>query len=139
MVNPIKESGDGLALQITKPARAAGLVQELPNGDADRSDVYVYGFDGLLVVLDESVDMGHRADIVSSAAGDTESMHSGRRATVAQGGNGHQVNLPGCKQAGFEVGDDAPVVPAPGMLVIHDGTNARIAEDLKTLRKEQTA
>ena len=53
MVNEIKQSGtDGLALQVTKPARSAGLVEENSDGEATSlADVRVYAFDHLLLVL----------------------------------------------------------------------------------------
>jgi len=137
--NSIKKGGgDELRLQVTGPARKAGLVSEDIEGNADHlASVYVYGFDGLVLVINQSVDMGYRAGLVASAAGDTESMFGGYPATVAEAGNGYQVNLPGASEAGFRIGDDAPVISAPDMLVIHDGTQARVGEDLATIRREQ--
>jgi len=139
MVNSVKESGGGLALQVTREARDAGLVEENADGDATRlAGVYVYGFDGLLVVLDaERVSAADRAALVASAADDTNSIHRGDTAEVAVRGNGYQVQLPGCRTAGFRQGDDGHVVTAPGLLVIHDGTNGRLANDLTTSRVEQ--
>lgn len=140
MTNSIKESGDGLALQITKPARASGLVEEDAEGDPTRrAGVYVYGFDGVLLVFDaERVSVSDRAEIVATAAGDTGSIHRGATASVKAAGNGYQVQLPGCRSAGFELDDKAPVATAEGLVVIHDGTGARIASDLTTIRTEQT-
>lgn len=139
-MNSIKESADGLALQVTKDARQAGLVQEDSDGNAtDLSDVVVWSFDGLLLVISKSVSMGHRADLVSTAAGDTESVHSGYPAKVAVAGNGYQVQLPGCEAAGFHVGDDAPVRSFDGVLFIHDGTEGRLIDDLMAIRQEQVA
>lgn len=137
--NQIKKGGgDELRLQITGPARDAGLVLEDSEGNAtELASVYVYSFDGLVLVVSQSVDMGYRAGLVASAAGDTESMFGGYPATVAQAGNGYQVNLPGASEAGFRVGDNAPVVSAPDMLAIHDGTQSRVADDLATIRREQ--
>jgi len=139
MVNSIKDSADGLALQVTRPARKAGLVVEDADGNPKQlSGVVVYGFDDLLLVVDKSVSMGDRADLVSSAAGDTDSIHGGYPASVAEAGNGYQVQLPGCKAAGFRKGDDTPVHTAQGLLVIHDGTQGRLADDLTTQRHAQT-
>ena len=140
MVNSIKESGGGVALQVTGPARETGLVLEDVDGEAkELSDVYVWGFDGLLLVVGAGVDMGHRADLVSAAAGDTESVHGGYPATIEVAGNGYQVQLPGAEAAGFEQGDTAPVVTADSVLVIHDGDGARVAGDLATIRREQVS
>lgn len=141
MVNSIKKGGDNdLRLQVTKPVREAGLVAEDIDGEATELDsVYVYGFDGLIVVIGQSAHMFHRADIVSRAAGDTGSIHGGYPATVAEAGNGYQVNLPGGGEAGFRVGDKAPVVACDRVLVIHDGSNRRLAEDLATIRNEQVS
>lgn len=139
MANSIKESADGLALQVTKPARQAGLVVEDADGNAKRlAGVYVYGFDGVLLVVDaEDVSAAHRADLVASAARDTDSVYRGAAASVATAGNGYQVQLPGCKAAGFTAGDRAPASAAPGVLVIHDGTQARLVDDLTTQRQAQ--
>ena len=135
-LNQIKSGGDdGLRLQVTLPARDAGLVE----GGKEPASVYVWAFDGLLVVLDESVDMGHRADLVSTAAGDSGSIYGGRRATIAEAGHGYQVQLPGAQEAGFGVGDDGHTKTAPGLIVIHDRDRARLAGDLETIRREQSA
>jgi len=141
MVNNIKESADGLALQVTKQARDAGLVIEDANGDATRlSGVYVYGFDNLLLVIDaERVSAADRAELVASAARDTESIHRGGTASIATAGNGYQVQLPGCRAAGFDVGDRAPVVSQQGLLVMHDGMQRRLAEDVAAIRSEQVS
>ena len=138
--NAIKKGGgDDVRLQITKPARAAGLVRENSEGEwTALSDVHVWGFDGLLLVIGDDVDMAYRADLVSKAAGYTESVHGGYRATVSEAGNGYQVQLPGARSAGFEVGDDAPVVTADSVLVIHDGDGSQLATDLAAIRREQS-
>lgn len=139
MANSIKTSAAGLALQVTKPARQAELVLEDADGNAiRRADVYVYGVDDLLLVVDaERVSIADRAALVATAARDTESLHRGAAASVTAAGNGYQVQLPGCRAAGFTVGDTAPVVAAQGMLVVHDGTQRRLAEDLRAIRQTQ--
>jgi hypothetical protein len=141
MVNNIKESASGLALQVTKPARSAGLVEETSEGDATRhADVWVYGFDEIIVALDANrVETDHRAEIVASAAGDSESIYGGQKTTVSDAGNGYQLQLPGCEDAGLRLGDRAPVVPRPGLIIIHDGTQTRLAEDLAAIRDSQVS
>ena len=141
MPNNIKRSAGGLALQVTKPARQAELVVEDSDGTATRrAEAHIYGFDGLLLVVDsENVAMNHRAELVAAAAGDTASIHRGGKATVEIAGNGYQIQLPGCREAGFEVGDTAPVRAKKGVLMIHDGRNSRLAGDLFTLRGEQVS
>lgn len=135
--NSIKDSADGLALQVTVPARTAGMVLENADGEATRlADVYVYGFDNLLIVVDaDNVSASDRAGLIASAARDTDSIYRGTAASVQIAGNGYQVQLPGCQAAGFSTGDRAPVIPAQGLLLIHDGTQRRLAEDLKTQRQ----
>ena len=136
MVNSIKESADGLALQVTREARKAGLVQEDTDGNpTDLSDVYVYGFDGLLVVVGAGVSPADRAELVATAARDTDSIHEGARATLAVAGNGYQVQLPGCKAAGFLEGDSGHVRATDGVLFIHDGGQGRLIDDLMTVRR----
>jgi hypothetical protein len=137
MVNSIKESADGLALQVTKPARdRAGLVEETSEGETKNlSDVFVYGFDGLLVVVGTDVSPADRAELVATAARDTDSIHEGARATLATSGNGYQVQLPGCKAAGFLEGDSGHVRATDGVLFIHDGTQGRLIDDLMTVRQ----
>jgi hypothetical protein len=140
MVNSIKESADGLALQVTREARKAGLVQEDADGNpTGLSDVTVWGFDDLLLVIGDYVAMGHRADLVSTAAGDTGSVHAGRSSTLAVAGNGYQVQLPGCQAAGFTKGDDGHVRAGDGVLFIHDGRQGRLIDDLFAIRDEQVS
>jgi hypothetical protein len=142
MVNSVKQSGVGLALQVTREARdGAEMVMEDGDGNATRlPTVYVYGFDGVLLVFDaERVSAADRAALVASAADDTNSIHRGEATELAVRGNGYQVQLPGCRAADFREGNDGHVVTAPGLLVIHDGTNGRLANDLTTSRVEQRA
>lgn len=137
----IKQSGDGLAVQVTRNARAAGLVDENSDGEATRrAEVWVYGFEGLLVVVDAvRVSEADRAELVATAAGDSGSIYGGDVSTISPAGNGYQVQLPGATEAGFLEGDDVTVQPAKGngLLVIHDGDLSRLAGDLITLRAEQ--
>lgn len=147
MANAIKRSGEGLALQITRDARAADLAATVADEEAtgaDRwarlADVRVYGFDGLLLVVDrERVATEHVAELVTSAASDTASIHLGANASVRPAGNGCMVSLPGVEDTGLEVGERAPARPAPNVLVIHARRSqpARIAEDLTAIRRGQ--
>jgi hypothetical protein len=147
MANQIKESGtEGLALQITKPARAAELVEENSDGDATyRADVRVYSFEHVLLVVDvDTVSPTHTAELVASAARDTNSIYRAMNASVQIAGNGYQVQLPPARDADFTEGDRAPCHTARGVLIISkdDGTAAgadaaRLARDLVTIRKEQ--
>ena len=147
MTNRIKSSGaDGLALQVTKSARSAGLVEEGSEGDATYlADVRVFAFDHLLLAIDRTqVRTEDTAELVVAAAQDTKSMYRGIDATVQIAGNGYQVQLPPAVDAGFGEGDRAPCHSAPGVLAISrdDGTSAgadaaRLAKDIVTIRREQ--
>lgn len=141
MANSIKQSGDGVALQVTKPARAAGLVEENSEDEPTRlAEVLVYAFDATLLVVDvDEVDIEHRAELVATAARDAESIYRGVEASVQIAGHGYQVQLPPAPDAGLQEGDTAPVHPAPGVLIVTDGTHraTRRAEDLVTIRRSQ--
>jgi len=135
MANNIKRSGDALALQVTKPAREAGLVLEDLDGDPKRlANVCVYGFDDLLLVIDyDRVSESDRAEIVASAARDSKSIYQARRVSLTESGHGYQVQVPGAEDAGFHVGDKAPVLETQGILVIYkDGKTRRLADDVIT-------
>ena len=139
MANSIKQSAGGQALQVTKPARDAGLVEENSDGDATRlADVWVYAFDGLLLVVDAvRVTAADRAELVAAAAGDTDSIYGGEQAGLSIAGNGYQVQLPGSPAGGFTPGDTAPVSSAAGVLAIQQRDGQRLAGDIITLRNEQ--
>ena len=149
MTNQIKASGaDGVALQVTTPARAAGLVEEDNDGEATYlADVRVYAFDHLLLVVDlEAVTTAHTTELVVAAARDTNRIYRAMDASVQIAGNGYQVQLPPAEDAGFRGSDAAPCQSARGMLVVSkdDGTRAeidtaRLAADLITIRNEQLA
>lgn len=136
MVNQIKESADGLALQVTRESRKAGLVEEDTDGNWTRlADVFVYSFDDLLLVVDaDQISPSNRAELVATAARDTDSIFTGASATVAVSGNGYQVQLPGCQAAGMYVGDNGYIRTADGVLFIHDGSQNRLIADLRSIR-----
>nr|WP_264475556.1 hypothetical protein [Halorubellus salinus] len=144
----MKDSGDGLALQITKPARTAGLVDErdTPDGKTPtyRAETRVHAFAGLLVVVDTTnVDDADEAELVATAARETDSAYQSMTATVQIAGHGYQLQLPPASDASLTQGDTPAVVPAPGLLVIgNDDVDGRvrptrIAEDLVTIRRDQ--
>jgi len=146
MANIVKQSGEGPALQVTEAARTAGLAEEA-TGDGltgverwERlADVRVYGFDGMVLVVDDEMTDRAVAELVVNATRDTGSIHQGHRASVRPAGNGCMVSVPGLEDTGMCVGDVAPVVPGPGTLVVTDGTDerGRLAADLVAYRREQ--
>ncbi|MCO8256762.1 hypothetical protein NKF26_23350 [Haladaptatus sp. AB618] len=138
MANKIKRSGDGFALQVTKPARAAGLVEEVDDEPAHLANIRVFAFDGLLLVVDlDRITDENIVELATSAALDTVSIHRVANASLQIAGNGYQVQLPGAADARFHVGDRAPCTPAPNMLVIAAEGSKRVAADIVTIRKEQ--
>ncbi|GKZ15379.1 hypothetical protein [Haladaptatus sp. T7] len=138
MPNTIKRSGDGLALQVTKPARAAELVEEADDEPTRLADIRVFAFDGLLLVVDlDRITDENIVELATSAALDTVSIHRVANASLQIAGNGYQVQLPGAADAGFHVGDRAPCTPAPNLLVIAADESGRVAADIATIRREQ--
>ncbi|MFC6722853.1 hypothetical protein ACFQE1_00220 [Halobium palmae] len=121
MVNKIKNSADGLALQVTKPARAADLVTENTEGAASRwAPVRVYSFHEYLLVVDrECVSDEDTAALVQALSEYTDSIFQAMDSVVQIAGNGYQVQLPPARDAGLEKDDRASAEPAPGILVIH--------------------
>ena len=99
----------------------------------------VWAMDELLIVSDQSVSMGHRADLVSTATSRTGSIHAGRSSTEAVAGNGSQLQLPGCRPAGFSEGDDTYVHAHPGVLLIHDGSQGGLIDTFASKRDEQVS
>ncbi|WP_266083201.1 hypothetical protein [Haladaptatus caseinilyticus] len=138
MANKIKRSGDGLALQVTKPARAAKIVEENDEETTRRANIRVFAFDGLLLVVDiDRITNENMVELATSAALDTVSIHRVANASLQIAGNGYQVQLPGAADAGFHVGDRAPCTPAPNILVIAAEGSKRVAADMATIRREQ--
>ncbi|WP_435181452.1 hypothetical protein [Halorussus sp. AFM4] len=149
MVNTVKRPSEGLALQVTEPARKAGLVEENSEGETTRrADVRVYSFEGLLMVVDrERMDEAHIVELLKAAAGDTKTARQAIDATIQTAGHGYQVPLPPARDAGFRKGDPAPCHPAPNMLVISKNSMwneehgedkpGRVAASLLTIRRDQ--
>ena len=149
MANQIKSSGaDGLALQVTKPARSGGFVEEGDDGDATYlAEVRVFAFDSLLLVINlDAVSTEQTSELVAAATRDTKSIYRAMDATVQIAGHGYQIQLPPAEDAGFSKGDRAPCSSAPGLLLIaKDGSTSagasasRLAQDIVTIRREQVA
>lgn len=121
MPNQLTATGDGLALQVTKPARSAGLVEEAADGDTThRASVVAYGFDDSILVIDRDTDrvpMADRAELVALAARETESIHRGIDTRIQHSGNGYRVQVP-TTGTGFAAGDGLSCHAAPGLLVM---------------------
>ena len=141
MPNSIKSTGaDAVALQVTREARDAGLVEEADDDATRLAPVNVFAFDGLLLVVDrDRVDDRDVVELVTAAAQDAGSIDPGGRVQVTIRGEGYQVPLPGASEAGFDVGDAAPCATAPGVLLIHREGDGRLARDLRMIRQEQVA
>lgn len=142
MANTIKPSGeDGLALQVTNPARSAGLVEETEEGDATYlADVRVYSFENLLLVVNRDTDEiadNAVAELVASATRDTKSVYQAMNASLQIAGGGYQVQLPPAEDAGFYQGHPAPIKSLPGLLIIYRDRSDRLANDLASIRRQQ--
>ena len=121
MPNQLTTAGDGLALQVTGPARSAGLVEEDADGTTThRAAVVAYGFDDYILVIDRDTDrvpMADRVELVTRAAAETESIHRGIDTKIQHSGNGYRVQVP-TAGTGFAAGDGLPCHAAPGLLVM---------------------
>lgn len=143
MANSIKQIGGAAALQITKPARAAGLVEEDSEGEVEyRADVLVHAVDDLLVIIDrDRVEASARGALVRRAIEYRDSTHRASFTQVQPKGHGYAIVLgQPAGDAGFEVGETAPVTPVDGALFINrmdvpDIT--KVVSGLETLRKNQ--
>jgi hypothetical protein len=117
MPNTIKRSSDGLALQVTKPAQAAGLVEETDDEPTRIADLRVFAFDGLLLVID--LDCITDENIVELAPG----QHTLQVAPAGQGRESALID----QQATLESNTDYTVAAAgrldnPEMFVFVDET-----------------
>jgi hypothetical protein len=119
MANSVKQSGQGPALWVTKQAQAADLAETTSKDGAEGverwaylANVRVYGFDGALLVVDtEKMATNKIAELVASAAGDTDSIYLGASASIRTAGNGCMFSLPDLAPTGLEIGDTAPAHP----------------------------
>ncbi len=152
MANAIKTVAGGLALQVTDPVRAAGLVEEqepeqkgendTPPWPSYRAHVRVHSFEDVLLVVDRDTDRvseSDAADLVASAVRDTKTARDAEKARVQVKGHGYMLSLPPAEDAGFRDGHTAPVQTAPGILIIHKKSEdaARLAKDLVQIRYAQ--
>ncbi len=116
-----------LPSNVTKPARAARLVEETNDDTAYRVNIRVFAFDNLLLVIDiDRITDPNLVDLVTAVTLDTVSIHRVADASLQIAGNGYQVQLPRVEAAGFQVGDRAPCTPAPNMLVIASERSAQV-------------
>lgn len=143
MPNRLQNSDDGVALQVTKPAQEAGLVEEDDEGTPmTQTTVCVYAFNDVLLVVDrEKMDTRTVADLLAVTAEDTKSIYRGFDASVQEVDDDVTVQLPPAEIAGFTAGDVAVAHPAPNLLVItkrnRDGD--QLADDIVTMRRDQAA
>lgn len=141
MPNRLKDSGDGVALQVTKPAREAGLVNEDNTGKSmSLATVSVYVFNNVLLVVDrEKMDTQTVADLLAVTAKDTKRIYRGIDASVQEVDDSVMVQLPPADLAGFTVGDVAVAHPAPNLLVItkRNQDGVQLADDIVTMRRDQ--
>lgn len=140
-MNSIKKSGtEGHALQVTRPARSAGLVTEDSNGVPKRmAEVYVIAVGETILVFDEKeISDKHRAEIVSRAINETGDVGVAGRTKITTAGNGYQVQLPKgvVADAGFAVDMQAACHGVDGMLIIHHPSSS--SAGIAAHRKAQT-
>lgn len=143
MPNKLKGSGEGVALQVTKAAREAGLVNEDSRGKSmSLATVCVYSFNNVLLVVDrEEMDTQTVADLLAVTAKDTKRIYRGVDASMEEVNDGVTVQLPPADVAGFTVGDVAVAHPAPNLLVItkRNPDGAQLANDIVSMRRDQVA
>lgn len=142
MANILQQPGpDGYALSVTREARTAGLVEEDAEGDPRRlAPVRVYAFDDLLLVVDrDQFDNAQIVELVTYAAEARDSIHQAIDASVTTygGGQSYRIQLPPADDAGFEVGDELPCHPLPGLLVISPLDAGMVVPELERRRRRQ--
>lgn len=129
------------ALQITEAARSAGLVRD--DGETEHlAECYVAAVHRLLIVVDVEVAARERTELIHAAS---DRLYRVVRSQIIPSGHGYQIGLPNARDAGFEVGDDAPVAVGDGLLVIQradavpeaGAPPATRAASLVALREEQ--
>lgn len=119
----VKATSEGLALQATGCIQRAGLVNKSTTKDeigAGR-DVIVYGFDDALMIVDEDtthVYTGHRAELLSSAAEESGSIHFGQRSTVSCRDSEYLAHLSGCEAAGIYENNEVGMKAVDGVLFV---------------------
>ncbi|WP_435158164.1 hypothetical protein [Haladaptatus sp. DFWS20] len=79
-----------LPSNVTKPARAARLVEEKENETIRLANIRVFAFDGLLLVIDiDRITDENIVELATSAALDTVSIHRAANASLQIAGNGY--------------------------------------------------
>lgn len=126
---------------MTKPARAAGLVEEHQPGEATQlAAVRVFAFEHLFLVVDRAaVSTEHITELVLAAAQATNSIYRAIDTSVQVAGNGYQLQLPPAADAGFQNGDAAPCRSTHGILVIAHEDNATPGADSTDLTADLIA
>lgn len=142
MPNVLTNDGHGLALQVTREARTAGLVEEDGEETSYRADVLVYAFEEVLLVCDRDTDrvsMADRIELVEILANSTGTIYRGAHGSVQHSGNGYRVHLPPAQDAGFAAGDSIPAHPAPGILLIAPIDGDVPTRDILSIRRSQNS
>ncbi len=95
--------------------------------------------DTILVGNRDAVTERDRVERITSLARDAGSLHRIVHARIQPEGHGYQVQLPNAGDAGFTIGDRAPVVAGDDILIIHDGDPSRAnrATSVATIRESQ--
>lgn len=141
------ERSRGLAIQMTKQARSASLIEENDDGDVTyRAPVRVYAFNNFLLFVDrDQVADEYITELVSSAATDTGSIYCASNTRIQPCGNGFQCQLPPIEETGLSKGDKVGLHTADGIVCASKsngdgaGQAARLGEDVTQLRTQQVA
>lgn len=143
MANAFKQHGaDGTPrLQVTRPARAAGLVEEDGEGDEKRTTyrahVRVHAFDGLLLIGDCALEDASWAYLVRKASKYTDSSYRAMESVLQHDGHGYSVALPPATDASVAIGDTPGVHTAPQLLVLTTDPVAKLGREITDFRKDQ--
>lgn len=152
MPNSMKTAGgsDNLALQVTRPVRRAGLVEEQEPENPDenppfptyQADVRIHAFKDLLLAVDRDTDRvspDAEAELVRHAIEATQTVFRALHHKVMVMGQGYMLQLPHADDAGFHKGQSAPVKTAPNILVIHKESDkaTQLANVLVSTRHDQ--
>lgn len=138
MPNKLKKSGGGTAIQITKPARQAGMLKDNNSENLRLAEVRIYSFDRLLVATDiERMNQKEISEIIIQAIEGTQTVFDAKKGRIQSAGNGYQLQLPPAEDAGFEIGDTLECQSAPGLLIFTGvGVNPIKSKLLETRRTQ---
>jgi len=140
MGNTVKTEGDSgaLALQITRSARAADLVEESTKQDGEKEVTVVdrmaplrtYAFDGFVLAVDrERVSDEHIVDLVTSVAEHTGTIYQSSKVKVQRSGHGFQIPVNIARDAGWEEKHAIGTYPATGVLGLGLGEKSDDGDD----------